>query len=483
MKKVYILIIALVATTFQLSAQQELSLLFMQELGQSKRLNPAVNHPYNVHVGLPSLGLNYHNAAFSFNELFTQEEGVWQLRPEGVLNGLDADRNDIRLSSNVETFSVGFNIDKFQFHIFHNANVDATLMFPSALLNVIWHGNTYYLDETVNIAPAIDLMSYHEFGVGVSFDLIEGLRVGATLKYLQGMVALNSENSILNLHTDSQYYALSVSSDVYFRSSGFASDFYKSSNEDIFPSRSGVTFLFNSNRGVGLDLGAVYALNEKVNLSFSAVDIGAILWKSNVFNHRSNGSYEFNGVDVNPFRSDADVDLEEMVDSLESNLELVAGDEIFTTFLTPKFYFSGTYDLGKGLIAGGLFYSDINKGRFNPAMALSLRKRLGRTLSLGTMVGMHARSRPNVGFNGTLSLGPVQLYFVSDNLPALISVTGGKNTNIRLGMNLAFATKTEEEKAMETIQNDTAPQGDQLDEKNSVPRFYNPWISSSQKRE
>jgi hypothetical protein len=479
MKKINTLLLALFATC-NIFAQQELSLFFTQELGQSKRVNPALDHPYNVHVGLLSPNFSFHNSAFSLNDIFTKDGRVWTFNPETTLTDLDVDRNDVRLSSNVETLSVGFNIGKFQINLFHNVNFDANLMYPKALLEIAWHGNTFYLGETVNIAPSLDLMSYHEFGAGVAVNITDELRVGGNLKYLQGMVNLRTQHAMLNFYTDAQNYELQVSSDIYFNSSGLASDFYKSENDDVFPSKSSVTFLFNANRGVAADFGAVYQLNDQLQLSFSALDIGAILWKSSVYSHRSKGAYTFGGVDVNPFRSSSDVELSEVSDSLASGLELTATGEIYTTFLMPKFYLSGNYNLGNGLNAGALIYNDIYQGRVNPAFALSLRKQFGRILHLGTLVGMHTRSKPNIGLNGTLALGPVQLFFITDNLPSVISLSNGQNTSIRFGLNLTFNNKTKEEKAMEAIQklSSEAPKLPETEEE-LVPIFFNPWIGAS----
>ena len=486
MKKISTLLIVSLWAIGSLCAQQELGLHFMQELGQSKRVNPAVDHPYGIHVGLPSPGLSFFNSGFSLNDVFTKDGTTWSFNPTSTLPKLQRDRNDIRLSSNLESLSVGFNIGKFQINLFHNMNMDFGLMFPRALAEIAWHGNTFYLGDTVNVAPSLDLMGYHEFGGGVAFDLLDNLRVGANLKYLQGMISLNTRHSMLDFYTDPEYYALSVSSNIYFNSSGFAPDFYKESNEDVFPSSTGTTFLFNGNRGVALDLGAVLQVDEQLQVSFSALDIGAILWKSSVYSHRSMGAYTFGGADVNPFRSESEVDLSEVADSLGSGLELTASGEIYTTFLVPKFYLSTRYDIGNGMQAGGLIYTDIYKGRVNPAVGLSFRKRFGKILYLGTLVSLHARSKPNVGLNGSLNLGPVQLFFVSDNLPGVFSLSNGKNTNLRFGLNVVLRPKTAQEKAIEDMQKANIPVGaleeaPGNEEENLIPKFYNPWIKKAVK--
>ena len=472
MKKSILILIASVLISLNAFAQQELSLHFMQELNQSKRLNPAIENPYKLHFGIASPGINFASSAFSLNDIFiTDGDNEWFLNLDTTLSNLKPIDNSVQLSSDIETISFGIEVGKIQFSFFHRLNFDAGITYPKILPDYLWYGNANYVGELIDLAPSIDMISYHEFAFGAALPVSPKVRIGAHFKYLQGIIALETDFASLNFYTDPEFYQLTVGSNLNFFTSGLSPDFFRPDSDNFLASDRDVTFLFNNNRGLALDLGLNYQLNDKISLAFSALDLGMIVWQSSVYKHKSKGIYTFDGFDVNPFRSDADISFDEVIDTLREELEFTAKAEGFTSRLRPKFYFSGSYHIQEGLYLGGLFYGDIYQNKFNPAFAVNLRQELGK-VQVGTLLNLKAGGQFNIGLNGSVQAGPVQIFGMTNSLTSLLSLRSGKNTTFRVGINLVFKKQEKDEKIEEQAREEEKAKPE---EENSSPNFINPW--------
>lgn len=60
-------------------------------------------------------------------------------------------------------------------------------------------------------------------------------------------------------------------------------------------------FFFNGNRGIAIDAGLVYDLDEITQVTASITDLGFIRWKKNANNFTMAGEYFFNANDLNQF--------------------------------------------------------------------------------------------------------------------------------------------------------------------------------------
>ena len=83
------------------------------------------------------------------------------------------------------------------------------------------------------------------------------------------------------------------------------------------------------------------------------------------------------------------------------------------------------------------------KGNLDPTIAVSATMNLGRWWTLGTNLSHGNSTGLALGANTALRLGPVQLFFATDNLPTLFNLTNNSYAHARLGMNLAFGKRTD----------------------------------------
>ena len=61
-----------------------------------------------------------------------------------------------------------------------------------------------------------------------------------------------------------------------------------------------------------------------------------------------------------------------------------------------------------------------------------------RWLSLGAMYSVNDRSAANLGFHLAVTPGPVQFYFLSDNLLNAFTLKSSSAANLRAGLAMAF---------------------------------------------
>src|SRR5690625_4892024 len=94
MKKfLYTILLSIIAFTGY--GQQDLSLVFLKEVGQHNFANPAFQPEYQVNVGLPILSSNYiglSNSGFSYNDVISKENGLLYLNLDNLIGTLD-DKN------------------------------------------------------------------------------------------------------------------------------------------------------------------------------------------------------------------------------------------------------------------------------------------------------------------------------------------------------------------------------------------------------
>ena len=179
-----------------------------------------------------------------------------------------------------------------------------------------------------------------------------------------------------------------------------------------------------------------YAVSMEVN------DIGSINWDNGTRQIQFDEvNYSFTGIDfMDVIDQNSDPDL--LTQELDSLQELFEPDTVngisYKTKLSPKFYAGASYHVGKHHTFGATFYGDVFKGTFNPAFGLSYNLQLGHIWTIGINASYRNSSFNNIGIGTTLTLGPVQLYALTENVTALTGPADARVLDARVGMNLVF---------------------------------------------
>ena len=130
-----------------------------------------------------------------------------------------------------------------------------------------------------------------------------------------------------SIHTDeSSIYELSLASDYTINSAGLidVSGLERDGGEvDINMTEIDVMdALFGQNKGVAIDLGATFRLNDKLEFSGSILDLGMINWKENAKVYSSEGNYEYKGLNLINLVEAEDTDFGQIADTLLSLIHI-----------------------------------------------------------------------------------------------------------------------------------------------------------------
>ena len=434
-------------------AQPEYGLHFQKHLPQSAiNVNPGIFTDHKVNVTLPGVQGGFMNSSFQWSDALTRSRGEYDLDLEPAIREMENTGNFIRSSVSASALGLTFRIkDNYQFTFFHNTHVDFQLTYPKTLPALIWRGNGAFVGEQVEVAPQINLLGYNEYGMGFATRANDKIIVGVNLKYVNGVMGINTEKANTILTTDAEFYQLTFENDIRIQTAGLT-DIFDGDEDDILADTDPSYFVIGGSRGFSVDMGLSYQVNDKLELQMAIQDFGYISWDQHVLEQTSLGTFEYNGEIVRPFTDDNDeFDFDEVRDSISDIFEFNAREKVFLSNFPLRVFASGSYQLDPTLSLGASLHFEnyADAGTTNTVIGFHAQKLFGKVFYLGGVAGFHNESFAFLGANGTLQLGPVQLYLMTDNLITLIDPTFGRFTNVRTGINLSFGRKNKKKEEVE----------------------------------
>jgi len=437
-KKGLLLIIA--TFIFQgLYAQQELGLHMMRSLGQAGKTNPAIVPQQKLFIGVPGVAFNYYHTAGAINDLLKKENGKNILDLDELIAQADPE-NDLNIDLEVETIRLYYRLGKLSLSFNHAIKSNTFIHYPKTLPQLFWQGNGQFVGQEVSFGPEQQSSAYNEFGLGAALE-VGKLSIGGRVKFLSGIGDVSTDRNQASLYTDDDIYQLRLQTDYNINTSTFAPTFLFDSLgtvgvEYTFDDILNFNDIFTSNTGYAFDLGLTYQATEKLQLALSVIDIGQIKWNDKVTQYRSNGTFEYDGLDISNIFQDDELDFEGTLDTLETIFNFKESSNDYTTKLPAKVYASATYQLNDRWQLGGMYYSEHFRGRTNVAAAISANAKVGKFFQLGASYAMRNETFANVGLNVIATVGAIQLYAVTDNIIGMVSPYDSENVNGRVGLNI-----------------------------------------------
>jgi hypothetical protein len=208
--------------------------------------------------------------------------------------------------------------------------------------------------------------------------------------------------------------------------------------------------MFNGrNLGMGIDVGINYRPIHELLISASLLDIGYIKWKDEVHEVSYQTTFDYEGLEVNPFEIPEGMTLgehldslvNETVDSLSSFLVFTPGN-YYSQRINTKLYLGASYHVTPKISFGLLSRTDFLKDKINQQFTASANLTTGRMLNFTLSYSYINAYFKNIGAGVSLNLGPFNMYVISDNaLNVLFWPQEAKSVNLWLGMNLVFGYK------------------------------------------
>ena len=428
-----------------LSAQQELMLQTLPDLWHATSINPAL-FPENkrIAIGLPAYSLDAsHSGNVTYNDLLRKDGDQTVFDFNGVIDQLETE-NTLYFDQRIETVSFGIRLPgNWSLQAGHANRLTGLAVYPKSLAEVLWNGNGPYIGEKVDFGFQARVFDWNEWSVGLArhFDKIS---VGARLKYLTGVTSLITDNDhhSATIFTNPDIYQLEIETDYGFHSSSLISAIDTSGLGFKVDVANLEGKAFSKNTGVSLDLGVQLRVSDQLTISASVLDWGGkIKWKEDANYFRSNGKFVYEGITFpgsDIINGGDSLNFDQKLDTLNDIFQFQKNAEEFTTKLPQRIYLGGTFQLTEKWGLGLSAFAQNNDNRRVGGLGASVRWLPVRWLSLGAMYSINRRSAANLGFHFVLKPGPVQFYFLSDNLANAVSLKSSAAVNLRTGLSLVF---------------------------------------------
>ncbi len=458
-----LLIAILIMATGTVFAQQELGLYNMRYLQQSGFTNPSFFHECNVNIGTPgisSIAFRNSNTGFVLTDLMElgSDDSI-TLTPDKVLDAM-ADLNYFENELRYDPIHFGFRVNRNYFGFNISVRNQFRLSYPRDFFTLLLKGNgspELLGGEGANLdGLGLDLSTFTEIGFRYArkFGALEQLSIGIRPKLLLGAFNVHSRRSEISLQTDENTFDLTGRATFELNTASVVNpdpilDAIRDTGDiDI---AAGDIFSFN-NIGFGVDFGATYDMNEKIQFSGAVTDLGFIRWKSNTktFEYEDK-EFTFNG--LNSFEDlllDSDgADLgdtassyfEDLLDSLGNEFAATETEDPYTTWLTARINLGANYQLAEKHNVGILVNSHFVKRKLRSAMTLSYGFRIRKWLGLHANYSIYNRSFNNIGVGFSGNIFPFQFYILTDNVLGVPFYENSKNTHLRWGINWTIGCK------------------------------------------
>ena len=394
--------------------------------------NPAMLQDHRISVMLPSVGGGFMTPV-AVHDAGEVRDGKLIIDPDQLINRLGERGNTQRFAGNVETIGFNYRRDGWQVGVSHALRAVGSLDVPRGLVQLAAYGNGRYVGQELQVAPTVQAFAYQEFGVNGAYTFHDTWTVGGRVKYLNGMASMTTTRADARVFTDEDYYETTVTSDIILNSAGVAVSFSDSGMTVSNPEK-----MFGAGAGLGLDLGAVYQANDKLQLGFSVRDLGSITWRRDAVQHRSNGSYTFAGYKGNVFEQGEDFkfDARTTLDSVVGALQFQSTEARYVTSLPTTVQATARYALSSNTTLNGTLYT-ANAGTWQTGFGVGLAQNFGSYVHIGALTGMRKGGAYVAGNIVVDAWGP-QLYIACDNMLTAFNLNDANDAYVRAGLNLTF---------------------------------------------
>jgi len=465
--------------SFSAFAQQNQTMYYMG-VPQSRFMNPALQSSCNIYIGIPGINSAYlgvSNNSVGFEDIIFKGTGLYSdslisiLHPSYDIDAFLAKlkpENRIAPEVYVSLLSFGFRAGENFFFLDIADRVNSHISFPKDLATLVLKGNADFINSPADFSSLSASATYfREIGVGFSREFIDNLVIGVKAKMLFGNANVSLQNDGFNLEIDeSNLFSHTINADLSLNF-GYPVEVFRDPETGYIDSLAvqepdeGMIFNFGD-PGFGIDIGAVYNINEQFSVSASVVDLGFISWKEDVTNLRVKGSYEFEGIDVSSMLVAGDTSsFDDAIDNITDTLLVIFDPEDsndpFKTYLPTKIYIGASYQLNENIGFGILSKTLIENGKLWESFTMSANVQAGGFLSTSLSYSITNSTFNNVGFGLSLRGGPIQFYFVTDKLfyklsrfnfpndgqasSSILLPSNLSSFNFRFGLNLVFGCK------------------------------------------
>ncbi len=453
------------------TSQNKQILYDFSEIPQSLIVNPGTETDFQWYSGVPLLsGISFQagSSGISVNDVFANDGlDINDKFRDRVINGMNT-KDDLSGNYQIELINAGYrgkNPDNFySFGIYNEGDAIGYWFQDYALLG--YEGNADKLNKRFDLGDLKtrgEILNVFHFGVSKKIDnkLTLGLR-GKLYSGILDFTSTKNKGYFVTNEGQNNLLANTLNADIELKSSGFVVF------DDVTRKDGSVGDLvkrgfFGGDLGVGVDFGFTYHLNEQTVVTASILDLGFIYHSTDVLNYTLKGDARVEGVEIilPDAINNGNTDFwQDLIDEVEELVPFEDNNKSYITYRPTKLYGSLRYNFGEQIgskgsldcncnVSGGSSYRTkyannvggqlyvINRPR-GPQAALSAfyLRRFGNVMAIKTAYTIDKYSLTNVGLGVSMQAGPVNLYFMADNLLAYQNIAASNYASFQLGINI-----------------------------------------------
>jgi len=453
-----------------LHAQNKQLLYDFTEIPQSLIINPGAQTDFKWYAGIPALsGLSFQagSSGVSAYDLFAPDGlDINDKIRDRLLNTMTA-RDELSGTYQIELLNVGFRSSDpslfYSFGIYNEGDAIGYWLQDYAILAI--DGNVDQLNRRFDLGDLKtrgEMMNVFHFGVNKIVD--RKLTIGARAKVYSSIFDFNSTRNkgfFVTRPGANNILSSTISADMQWRTSGINA-IKEGNREETLGNTIFKRGFFGGNLGLGIDLGLTYKINSQTVFTASVLDLGFIYHSNDVENYTLKGDVTTEGLEVilpdalsNPNRDF----WQDLVDEIKEIVPFENNFDSYVAFRPTKLNASLRYNWGEQSLraancdcgpnvtrgnrapkyingVGGQLYM-INRPR-GPQTALTAFyiRRIGNVMALKATYTVDKFSFSNIGLGLNLQAGPVNLYFLADNLLGYQNVLDSRYVSFQLGLNI-----------------------------------------------
>jgi len=424
------------------TANAQLSNLSLQAegLAQNNLLNPALM-PASSFVSMPFIGSFEIGAKtpLTYQNLFTKINGANFINNQGIINALNGNNNVTSVNFNMDILNGGFFIGKNNYiGINLSTKIHMATNLPGDVFSMLTDNPIDMQTATYDIDFNPNMMGWAEFGLSYSRKLPLGITVGGRVKFLSGLMSLQSESSF-RIQKSYDQYILDGDFNVKAGNINLA-------NVDAQKSLNGLA----DNMGFGADIGVAWeGLDGRLKASAAVTDMGFINWSDQSSTiHGSGTGFEFNGLgDLKNLLDGGNIS--SLMDSVSTAFTETIGADTTTgklrTNLPTRYQARAEYKLGRKNqhgVSAAFQGAQMFHGQFDYVLSVGYTY---RSPSTRWQFMANYSYRPNVPYAMGVAMAytsrGVQIYLGIDNIIPIFDIRKANQTNIKLALNFMIQSK------------------------------------------
>lgn len=436
--KMYLLFLLVLFASVSIRAQSGYLVHGFDIIPQSSYTNPAYISDSNRVVGFPflsSISSSAYSTGFTFDELFNTQSGSDSLYLNlGNVVGEPGGINYIAGAVENDLLHLGFKIKKSYLTLGAKHRALFRGFYVNDLVEIMWYGNSSSLNREIDISQS-RIFSDHfiSYYLGLAFPIADRVIIGARINLNRGMSNVSTvynDTRLLTEENNTSAYSLHAKTHFLVNTSGLTWD---QEGKGFNPFKYYYNF---SNIGLSLDLGIDVKITEQVHVNMSFIDFGYINWNSNLQSYQSKyDSIRFDGIYVDDEVEDNGI-MSVYIDSLESILQVTELTEAYRSELPARLMAGAEYYTANRLnrvsfLFSGRFWEDY----FEPSFTLGFDKTVASYFAFKVSYTYHLYAPFNLGAGVVFNAGPLQIYFLSDNVLSVVNYRNQHYINFHCGIN------------------------------------------------